>query len=70
MGTDGAKGLLTLKRAGAATIAQDEQSCVVYGMPREPRRLDAVGTVASLADIPGILARTIKPNANARTKAT
>jgi two-component system chemotaxis response regulator CheB len=70
MGTDGAKGLLTLKRAGAATIAQDEQSCVVYGMPREARRLDAVGTVASLADIPGILARTIKPNANARTKAT
>ena len=57
MGTDGAKGMLTLKRAGAATIAQDEQSCVVYGMPREARRLDAVGTVASLADIAGILAR-------------
>jgi len=63
MGTDGAKGLLTLKRAGAATIAQDEQSCVVYGMPREARRLDAVGTVASLADIPGILSRTGRSNA-------
>jgi two-component system chemotaxis response regulator CheB len=69
MGTDGAKGLLALKRAGAATIAQDEQSCVVYGMPREARRLDAVGTVASLTDIPGILARTVKLNANAGAKA-
>jgi len=69
MGTDGAKGLLTLKRAGAATIAQDEQSCVVYGMPREARRLDAVGTVASLADIAGILTRTVKPKANAGAKA-
>jgi two-component system chemotaxis response regulator CheB len=63
MGTDGAKGMLALKRAGAATIAQDEPSCVVYGMPREAKRLDAVGTVASLADIPGILARTVKPHA-------
>jgi two-component system chemotaxis response regulator CheB len=60
MGTDGAKGLLALKRAGAATIAQDEASCVVYGMPREARRLDAVGTVASLADIAGVIARTVK----------
>ena len=63
MGTDGAKGMLALKRAGGATIAQDEGSCVVYGMPREAVRLDAVGTVASLADIPGILARTMKPHA-------
>jgi chemotaxis response regulator CheB len=55
--------MLALKRAGAATIAQDEPSCVVYGMPREAKRLDAVGTVASLADIPGILARTVKPYA-------
>jgi two-component system chemotaxis response regulator CheB len=69
MGTDGAKGMLTLRRAGAATIAQDEQSCVVYGMPREARRLDAVGTVASLADIAGILTRTVKPKANAGAKA-
>jgi two-component system chemotaxis response regulator CheB len=60
MGTDGAKGLLALKRAGAATIAQDESSCVVYGMPREARRLDAVGTVASLSDIAGVITRTVK----------
>jgi two-component system chemotaxis response regulator CheB len=64
MGTDGARGLLALRRAGAATIAQDEPSCVVYGMPREARRLDAVGTVATLKDIAGILARTVKPPAN------
>jgi two-component system chemotaxis response regulator CheB len=61
MGTDGAKGLLALRRAGAKTIAQDEASCIVYGMPREARRLDAVGTVAALADIPGVLIRALKP---------
>lgn len=60
MGTDGAKGLLALRRAGAATIAQDETSCVVYGMPREAKRLDAVGTVASLSDIPRVLTRIVK----------
>jgi two-component system chemotaxis response regulator CheB len=69
MGTDGAKGLLALKRAGAATIAQDEASCVVYGMPREAVRLEAVGIVASLADIPGILSRAGRSNANVEAKA-
>jgi two-component system chemotaxis response regulator CheB len=59
MGTDGAKGMLALKTAGAPTIAQDEASCVVYGMPREAVRLDAVGTVASLGDIPRVLAGAI-----------
>lgn len=70
MGTDGARGLLALRRTGAATIAQDEPSSVVYGMPREARRLDAVGTVASLADIPGLLTRTVKPHANLPVQAT
>jgi two-component system chemotaxis response regulator CheB len=69
MGTDGAKGMLALKRAGAATIAQDEASCVVYGMPREAKRLDAVGTVAALADIPGILTRTVRTHAPPAAKA-
>lgn len=62
MGTDGAKGMLALKNAGAATIAQDEPSCVVYGMPREAKRLGAVGTVASLTEIPRVLARTVSPH--------
>jgi two-component system chemotaxis response regulator CheB len=69
MGTDGAKGMLSLKHAGAATIAQDEASCVVYGMPREARRLDAVGTVASLADIAGVLTRTVRSHGNPTAKA-
>ena len=56
MGADGAKGMLAMKRAGAKTIAQDEASCVVYGMPREAVRLDAVDAVASLGEIPKILA--------------
>jgi two-component system chemotaxis response regulator CheB len=60
MGTDGAKGLLALRHAGAATIAQDEASCVVYGMPREARRLDAVGTVAPLSEIAEVITRTVR----------
>ncbi len=35
MGDDGATGLLNMRQAGAHTIAQDEQSCVVFGMPKE-----------------------------------
>jgi two-component system chemotaxis response regulator CheB len=65
MGTDGAKGMLAMRHAGAATIAQDELSCVVYGMPREANRIGAVGTVASLADIPGILRRATRPHPTA-----
>jgi two-component system chemotaxis response regulator CheB len=64
MGTDGAKGMLALKRAGAVTIAQDEASSVVYGMPREAKRLGAVDTVASLADISGVLMRAIRSSSN------
>ena len=42
MGADGAKGLLEMRRAGAHTIGQDEESCVVYGMPMEAFKLGAV----------------------------
>ena len=48
MGKDGARGMLDLKRAGAATIAQDEASCVVFGMPREAIALGAADRVAPL----------------------
>jgi two-component system chemotaxis response regulator CheB len=52
MGDDGVNGLDTMRRAGAPTLAQDEASCVVYGMPREAvERGAAVDTVA-LSDIP------------------
>jgi two-component system chemotaxis response regulator CheB len=45
MGNDGAKGLLEMKEAGAVTIAQDESSSVVFGMPREAIKLDAAREV-------------------------
>ena len=48
MGDDGARGLLEMANAGAWTIAQDEASCVVYGMPREAVRLDAAQQVLPL----------------------
>ncbi|MEM1407545.1 MAG: chemotaxis response regulator protein-glutamate methylesterase [Bacteroidota bacterium] len=51
MGTDGAKGLLNMKNAGAFTLAQDEKSSVVYGMPKEAVRLGAVDQVASLKSL-------------------
>ena len=51
MGTDGAKGLLQMKQAGARTIAQDEHSCVVFGMPREAIRLGAAGQILPLHQI-------------------
>jgi two-component system chemotaxis response regulator CheB len=45
MGRDGASGLLEIRRAGGLTFAQDEATCVVYGMPREAVLLDAVDRV-------------------------
>ncbi len=48
MGDDGAKGMLELKEAGAHTIAQDEASCVVFGMPHEAIKLGGVGEVLPL----------------------
>lgn len=55
MGRDGAEGLLEMKQAGAATIAQDEESCVVFGMPREAIVLGAVDDVAPPARIATLL---------------
>jgi two-component system, chemotaxis family, protein-glutamate methylesterase/glutaminase len=52
MGNDGASGMLDMKRAGSITIAQDEKSCVVFGMPKEAISVGAVDTVAPLACIP------------------
>lgn len=52
MGKDGAQGLLGLKNKGALTIAQDEKSSVVFGMPREAIRLGAATAIVSLSNIP------------------
>jgi two-component system, chemotaxis family, protein-glutamate methylesterase/glutaminase len=48
MGADGAAGLLAMRQAGAQTLAQDEASCVVFGMPKEAIRLGAAEQVVSL----------------------
>lgn len=53
MGGDGAKELLTMKQAGAFTIAQDEASCVVFGMPKEAIKLGGVDKILPLGDIAG-----------------
>lgn len=56
MGADGAKGLLELKEAGAYTIGQDKESCIVYGMPMEAYKLGAVCKQAPLKDIGAMIA--------------
>ncbi|MBN1208585.1 MAG: chemotaxis-specific protein-glutamate methyltransferase CheB [Myxococcaceae bacterium] len=55
MGRDGAEGMQALRRAGAMTLAQDEASSVVFGMPLEAVRLGAVRHVLPLKDIPSWL---------------
>ncbi len=52
MGDDGARGLKEMRDAGAHTIAQDEASCVVFGMPKEALKLDAASRVLALDDLP------------------
>ncbi len=52
MGGDGAKGLLSMRKAGARTIGQDESTCVVYGMPKVAYDLGAVEYQEKLSDIP------------------
>lgn len=57
MGDDGAKGLLEMKKAGAMTIAQDEETCVVFGMPKEAIALAAVTKIVPLSAIPSEIER-------------
>jgi two-component system chemotaxis response regulator CheB len=53
MGDDGAAGLLEMKQAGAATLAQDEATSVVFGMPREAIQRGAVDSVLPLSALAG-----------------
>jgi two-component system, chemotaxis family, protein-glutamate methylesterase/glutaminase len=55
MGSDGADGLLALRQAGAETIAEDEQSCIVFGMPREAIARGAAMHVATLLRMPMLI---------------
>jgi two-component system chemotaxis response regulator CheB len=62
MGRDGAAGLLAIRRAGGLTIAQDEETSVVYGMPREAVLLGAAERVLPLAEIgPALAAAAAMP---------
>ncbi|HWT80689.1 MAG TPA: chemotaxis response regulator protein-glutamate methylesterase [Candidatus Methylomirabilis sp.] len=65
MGNDGATGLLEMRRAGAATIAQDEATCVVFGMPKEAISRGAVDEVIPLPQIPMAALRKARAPAGA-----
>ncbi len=65
MGDDGANGMLEMKQAGAYTIAQDEASCVVFGMPAEAIRRSAVDRVLPLGEIaPAVVRQCLQPDRN------
>ncbi len=55
MGDDGAKGIAEIKEAGGKTIAQDEESCVVFGMPKEAIKTGAVDKIVPLEKIPSAM---------------
>lgn len=60
MGSDGANGMQKLKAAGAVTFAQNEETCVVYGMPRAAVELGVVDHVLALDKIPSALVRSVQ----------
>jgi len=62
MGYDGAKGLLSMRRKGARTIGQDQQSSVVYGMPKVAYDIGAVEKQTSLSNIPNVIFSITKKN--------
>jgi two-component system, chemotaxis family, protein-glutamate methylesterase/glutaminase len=59
MGSDGAKGLQAIKEAGGSTIAEDESTCVVFGMPKAAIALGCVDTVAPLQDIAKMIVNAV-----------
>jgi two-component system, chemotaxis family, protein-glutamate methylesterase/glutaminase len=62
MGKDGAAGMLKMREAGAHTLAQDQSSCVVFGMPKAAIELKGVQEVLPLSDLPkGVLKQLVKP---------
>lgn len=70
MGADGASGMLHLKEAGTTTIAQNEESCVVYGMPREAVRLGAAQHILHLDHMPARIEKYANEVALKTTAAT
>ncbi len=60
MGRDGAEGALTLRRKGAYIIAESQETCVVYGMPKAAFEAGGVDELLPLYDIPGALIKSIR----------
>jgi two-component system chemotaxis response regulator CheB len=70
MGSDGADGLLALRQAGAETIAEDEQSCIVFGMPREAIARGAAVHVATLLQMPLVISECFSRVATGTARAS
>jgi two-component system chemotaxis response regulator CheB len=70
MGADGADGLLALRQAGAATIAEDEHSCIVFGMPREAIARGAAMHVATLLQMPQVISECFSRVATGTARAS
>jgi two-component system chemotaxis response regulator CheB len=60
MGDDGARGLLALRQRGGRTLAQDEATSAVFGMPSASERLGAVTELVALGDIAGAVMRAVR----------
>jgi len=60
MGADGAKGLLEMRESGAYTIAQDEATCVVFGMPKEAIEMGAVKKVVPLSHVSQVIIKALQ----------
>ena len=70
MGGDGATGRLAMRMAGAGTVAQDEASCVVFGMPKEAIAIGAAENVMALDHIAGALLRLARDRSNGQARAS
>ncbi len=68
MGRDGAQGLLDLKRAGAITLAQDERSSVVWGMPGEAAKLGAPMVIGNIYELREVLIQSVRPQGASNVK--
>lgn len=69
MGADGAQGLLAMRNSGAYTLAQNEASCVVFGMPKEAIKLGAADEVVALEDITHSILQALQAQPKARRAA-
>ena len=68
MGRDGAQGMLQLKAAGAINLAQNEETCVVYGMPKAAVDLGVVDRVLPLDHMPHAILHALRERAMNRTE--